>query len=65
VKLRIDADMCQGHGRCYSLVPELLQGDDEGFVIQRGTTLDIAEGQQHLARQAVNACPEDAITIED
>ena len=27
---------CQGHGRCYSLAPQYLESDDEGFVTIRG-----------------------------
>ena len=32
MKLTIDAAMCTGHGRCYTLAPDLLSYDDEGFV---------------------------------
>ena len=32
MKLTIDAAMCTGHGRCYTLAPDLLTYDDEGFV---------------------------------
>jgi len=28
VKIRIDPERCQGHGRCYDLAPDLF-GDDE------------------------------------
>jgi ferredoxin len=31
VKLHIDAERCQGHGRCYDLAPDLFGDDDEGF----------------------------------
>ena len=36
--LSIDADKCMGHGRCYSVAPDLLTDDEEGFVAQRGQT---------------------------
>ena len=36
MKLTIDAGMCTGHGRCYTLAPDLLTYDDEGFVAERG-----------------------------
>ena len=38
MKLTIDAEMCTGHGRCYTLAPDLLSYDDEGFVTERGAT---------------------------
>ena len=35
---------CQGHGRCYSLAPQYLESDDEGFVtIAGGDPIEIPE----------------------
>ena len=64
MKLTIDAVLCTGHGRCYTLAPNLLTYDDEGFVIQRGTTVDVPHGQEDIAREAAWSCPEGAITID-
>ena len=61
--LRVDADRCTGHGRCYSLAPELLQSDDEGFVTVRGSAVDVPAELEEAARRAERACPEDAITL--
>ena len=33
VKIHLDADKCQGHGRCYSLAPELFDCDDLGQAV--------------------------------
>ena len=33
MKLRIDADACTGHGRCYVLAPEVFEPDDEGHSV--------------------------------
>lgn len=65
MKIRVDENLCQGHGRCYSLAPELLSSDDEGFVTLKGSSMDVPAGMESAARQACNACPEDAITLED
>jgi ferredoxin len=65
MKLTIDAALCTGHGRCYTLAPDLLSYDDEGFVTQRGTTVDIAAADEESAREAAMSCPEGAITIDD
>ncbi|HZA79396.1 MAG TPA: ferredoxin [Acidimicrobiales bacterium] len=64
MKLRIDAEMCTGHGRCYALAPELFEPDDEGHgaVLHGG---DVPPGQEEAARRAVNNCPERAITVEE
>jgi cytochrome P450/ferredoxin len=64
MKLTIDAAMCTGHGRCYTLAPDLLSYDDEGFVTQRGTTIDVPAGHEDAARDAAMSCPEGAITID-
>jgi len=65
MKLTIDAAMCTGHGRCYSLAPDLLSYDDEGFVTERGTTVDVPVGMEASARDAALSCPEGAIAIDD
>ena len=64
MKLTIDAEMCTGHGRCYTLAPQLLSDDDEGFVTQRGQTIDVPPGQEDAARDAALSCPEGAISID-
>ena len=65
MKLTIDAEMCTGHGRCYSLAPDLLSYDDEGFVTERGTTVEVPVGMEASARDAALSCPEGAIAIDD
>jgi len=47
------------------IAPELLEGDDEGFVSIRGTSIEVPAGMERAAQSAANACPEDAISIED
>ncbi|MGH9192943.1 MAG: ferredoxin [Acidimicrobiales bacterium] len=64
MRLRIDAEMCTGHGRCYALAPELFEPDDDGHgVVLNGG--DVAPGQEDAARRAANNCPERAITVEE
>jgi ferredoxin len=64
VKVRIDPEICQGHGRCFSIAPGIFDFDDlgNGVVIGDGTlTSDTLE----LARLAQSNCPEHAIFIEE
>jgi ferredoxin len=61
--ISIDADKCMGHGRCYSVAPELLSDDDEGFVAQRGRCWEVPADQLTAAQDAADACPESAIAI--
>ena len=57
---------CQGHGRCYSLAPDLLESDDEGFVtIAGGDPIEIPDDKRALADELVGTCPESAIIVID
>ncbi|WP_028066616.1 ferredoxin [Solirubrobacter soli] len=57
---------CQGHGRCYSLAPDLLESDDEGFVtIRGGDPIEIGDDQRELAIELAGTCPEGAIVVID
>ena len=65
MKVRIDDQRCTGHGRCYSVAPELFEANDEdgyGLVIGDGT---VTEDQRPIATKAVNNCPERAVILED
>jgi ferredoxin len=65
VRLRVDGDLCQGHGRCYMLAPGLLDSDDQGFVTIAGSEIAVPSGQEALADELVGSCPEGAITLLD
>jgi ferredoxin len=65
MKLAVDAQKCSGHGRCYTVAPELLEPDDDGFVTIRGSAVDLPPGSAADARKAADWCPEGAITLTD
>jgi ferredoxin len=64
MRLRIDADVCTGHGRCYALAPEVFEPDEDGhgLVLHEG---EVPAGLEEVARRAANNCPERAITVEE
>ena len=62
MRLRIDSERCQGHGRCYDLVPELFGEDDEGYGKVLGTGV-VPPDKVQEARRAVANCPERAIDL--
>ena len=65
VKLQVTT-ACQGHGRCYSLAPQYLESDDEGFVtIRGGDPIEIPDDQRDLAVELAGTCPESAIVVID
>ena len=61
-RVHIDPERCTGHGRCYSLVPELFDSDDAG----RGTVIagELADNLVERALVAVRNCPEGAIELQ-
>jgi ferredoxin len=61
-RLRIDPARCQGHGRCYDLVPQLFDEDEDGYGQVRGDGRVPAELRGD-ARLAVANCPESAISL--
>lgn len=64
MKIHFDAAKCQGHGRCYSLAPDLFDSDDLGnaVVLVPG---DLDAEQLKKATLAASNCPEYAIEVGD
>ena len=62
MKLRINSDICQGHGRCYDLAPGLFGDDDEGYGQVLGDGI-VPQEAEHDANLAVLNCPEQAIEL--
>jgi ferredoxin len=62
VKVQIDPERCQGHGRCYDIAPGLFGDDEEGYgqVLGDGT---VPPDQERQARLAEVNCPERAIEV--
>jgi ferredoxin len=63
MRILFDRDACQGHGRCYSLAPDLFDSDDEGYAVV------LVDGElpaelDARARLAADNCPEYAIRVE-
>lgn len=60
-RIVVDADRCTGHGRCYTLAPDVFDADEVGHSV-----VLVAEVSGELEAQAVTAeqnCPEGAITL--
>ncbi len=62
MRVAVNADLCQGHNRCYALAPELFDVDDYGTAVVIGDGTVTTELQEK-AELAVANCPEYAITI--
>ena len=60
-RIVVDADRCTGHGRCYTLAPDVFDADEVGHSV-----VLVAEVSGELEAQAVTAeknCPEGAISL--
>lgn len=61
MRIQLDRERCQGHGRCYVLASAVFESDDDGYgvVVSEVVTAELHEP----ARKGAGNCPEDAITI--
>jgi ferredoxin len=67
MRIKLDIEKCQGHGRCYSLAPSLFESDDEGYAVLIGgenNERDVPAELEREARLAVDNCQEFAITLD-
>lgn len=61
MRLEFDRDACTGHGRCYTLSPDVYSCDDDGYCLDPS-----GEVPAHLeasARRGAENCPESAIVV--
>ena len=61
MKVRVDAARCTGHGRCYTLAPNVFDADDAGHCVVIAP--EVPSAYEREARSAVINCPEDALEI--
>jgi ferredoxin len=62
MKVRVDLDVCVGHGRCYVLAPEVFGEDERGHCVLKLS--DVPAELEAKARLGEENCPEGAIAIE-
>ena len=63
MRVRVDAERCVGHGRCYELAPEIFGEDAEGHCIIRRAR--VPAELEAKARSAATNCPEEAILVDE
>jgi ferredoxin len=66
MRVQIDSALCQGHGRCYDLAPDLFGDDEDGYGTLTERTADgqVPSGSEDDAQLAADNCPESAIVVE-
>jgi ferredoxin len=63
MKVKIDGELCTGHGRCCAVAPQFYRLDDNGYNAERGKTLEVPPELQAAARLGAKKCPERAISV--
>ncbi len=61
MRVQLDRERCQGHGRCYVLAAAVFESDDDGYGLV--VSADVPPELHEAARKGAGNCPEDAITI--
>jgi ferredoxin len=57
----VDADRCEGHGRCYTLAPDIFDADEVGHAVV--LVENVSGDLEDRAADAAKNCPEAAITL--
>jgi len=63
MKIKVFAEKCQGHARCWAQAPHLMHLNDEGYVDPGD--IDVPAGDEKIAKHAVLSCPERALKLEE
>ena len=65
LRVQIDAELCQGHGRCYDLAPDVFGEDEDGYAVLLCDGGRVPDGLAEDARLAVANCPEEALSLHE
>jgi ferredoxin len=63
VRVTLDSEKCQGHGRCYTLAPDVFGLDEDGYGLVQ--MREVSGEALERARLGVLGCPESAIALEE
>jgi ferredoxin len=60
MRIIVDAGVCDLHGQCVFVAPQLFHFDDQG---ELGYTVDVPADLERQAREALAVCPTNAIEL--
>lgn len=63
MKIRLDSERCVGHAQCYAVDPDMFPVDDAGYCVLEAHVVNA--GDEEVARAGVQACPEQALVLEE
>jgi ferredoxin len=62
MKIKVDLDLCQSHGLCVEVAPEVFELRDDGFLYIVNEAPDGSD--QHKLEKAALECPTGAIALQ-
>jgi ferredoxin len=63
VRIAVDYDKCSGLGMCESIAPDVFEVEDDGSLTLHLT--EVPEGREDEIREACEACPTEALSLQD
>ena len=63
MQIQIDASVCQGHGQCVHLAPEVFRMGADG--VSEVITQNIEESLRARIDEVVRSCPVEAISVRE
>ncbi len=63
MRVEVDEERCAGHGMCLTLCPEVFELTDDGWAV--ADPAEVPAGLEGAAREAIENCPERAISEID
>ncbi|MGH3873205.1 MAG: ferredoxin [Pseudonocardiaceae bacterium] len=61
MRVEVDPNICEGHGQCNAVAPEVYDLDDGGYCLIRNP--EIAPDLETQAEEGARSCPVQAITV--
>jgi ferredoxin len=61
MRVEVDPDICEGHGQCNAVAPEVYDLDDGGYCLIHNP--DVAPERAAHAEEGALACPVQASTV--
>ncbi|MCA1673218.1 MAG: ferredoxin [Actinobacteria bacterium] len=61
MRVEVDPDICEGHGQCNAVAPEVYDLDDGGYCLIRNP--EVPAPQEAAAEEGALGCPVYAITV--
>ena len=60
MKVGVDDQRCRGHGVCVTLCPQVFTLAEDGYSVAENP--NVPEGLESAVREAIDCCPEQAIS---